>query len=144
MEENTFLGTGWSFPPYFIKETNSAAMTVGEANIRENLNLLFDTKIGERIMEFDYGTNLHALIFESNTEDLAPQIVDTVSNAILNYEPRIVLEEVKVVDNDVLNGRIDISVHYRVIGTNTRHNLVYPFYLSEGTNLTTRPQPSDQ
>ena len=143
MEENTFLGVGWSFPPYFIKETNAPAMTKGEANIRENLNTLFATKLGERIMEFGYGTTLHALIFESNTEDLAPQIIDTVSNAILNYEPRVVLEEVTLLDNDILNGRLDISIHYKVIGTNTRHNLVYPFYLSEGTNLATRPQPSE-
>jgi len=32
-------------------------------------------------------------------------------------------------------GQVLIEVFYTIRGTNTRHNLVYPFYLEEGTLL---------
>jgi len=143
MEENTFLGIGWSFPPQFVQETNSVAMTANAENVRENLRILFDTKMGERVMLYDYGTRLHALVFGPNTAELQAEIKDTLSHAILIYEPRVKLISLTLDDSDLLDGVLYIKVTYEIISVNTRYNLVYPFYLSEGTNLSVRPQPSE-
>jgi len=50
MDQKSFLGTGWSFPPQFVKSLNSVILTSEEQNIRENLQVLFETNVGERIM----------------------------------------------------------------------------------------------
>ncbi|MEL6536864.1 MAG: GPW/gp25 family protein [Bacteroidota bacterium] len=143
MEDHTFLGIGWGFPPQFVRETNSVAMTANAENVKENLKILFDTKVGERVMEYDYGTKLHALVFGSNGAELQADIKDTISHAILMHEPRVNLISVALDDSGLLHGVVYIKVTYEIISANTRYNLVYPFYLSEGTNLSVRPQPSE-
>lgn len=141
-DNDTFLGVGWAFPPYFQAETNSVALTADEDNINESLTLLFNTKIGERIMEYGYGTTLHTLIFQSNSGTLLGDITDTISKAILLYEPRIDLEKVTLENQNILDGYLNIKVTYKVPNTNTRTNFVFPFYLSEGTNLPYKPKAS--
>ncbi len=59
----------------------------------------------------------------------------TVKNAILLFEPRIKLLSVKLDTTFFMNeGRADINVDYEIIGTNSRFNLVYPFYMNEANN----------
>jgi len=141
-DNQTFLGVGWTFPPYFQPEINSAVMSADVDNINQNLTILFQTKIGERIMEYGYGTNLHALIFQTNNTTLLGDITNTISKAILLYEARVNLEKVTIENQDELNGRIDIRVTYQIPNTNSRSNFVFPFYLNEGTNLPYKPEPS--
>jgi phage baseplate assembly protein W len=93
-------------------------------------------------MEYSYGTDLKALIFRNNNDTLLADIRDTITRAILFYEPRIDLDEVLLTNDDSLNGRIDITVVYTVRSTNSRTNFVFPFYLNEGTNLPYKPEPS--
>jgi hypothetical protein len=33
------------------------------------------------------------------------------------------------------NGLLHIVIHFKVIITNSRHNVVFPYYLIEGTNV---------
>ena len=37
---------------------------------------------------------------------------------------------------DGLNGKIVLTINYTINGTNTRGNIVYPFYINEGTDVT--------
>jgi len=41
-----------------------------------------------------------------------------------------------VYNADQLNGKVDITINFTIIGTNTRSNIVFPFYLNEGTDVT--------
>ena len=63
------------------------------------------------------------------------KIKDVVYYAILNYEPRITLHTVEVIVEDVLEGRIKIKLDYTIRKINVRTNVVYPFYINEGTNV---------
>jgi hypothetical protein len=45
------------------------------------------------------------------------------------------------VGRTVLEGMIRVSIDYSVIITNTRHNMVFPFYYTEGTNLPAAYKP---
>jgi len=59
----------------------------------------------------------------------------TVRNAIITFETRINLLSVSLDSTTYINdGRIDIHVDYEVAGTNSRFNLVYPFYTNEANN----------
>ena len=92
--ENSFLGRGWSFPPQFSKEAKSAVMLSDEEDIRNSLEILLSTTVGERIMQPDYGCNLDILLFEPINLSLSTYIKDLVFNAIYLFEPRIQPEEV--------------------------------------------------
>lgn len=134
LSELSFLGRGWSFPPTFSKQTNRVLMTSDEDDINKSLEILLSTTIGERFLQPLYGCNLEDYVFEAMSTSTETSIKITVKNAILMFEPRIKLLVVNLLDDFIAEGRIDISVDYEVINTNTRFNLVYPFYLNEANN----------
>jgi uncharacterized protein len=134
VSELSFLGRGWSFPPAFSKQTNRVLMTSDEEDINKSLEILLSTTIGERFLQPLYGCNLENYVFEAMSTSTETSIKITVKNAILMFEPRIKLLLVNLLDDFITEGRIDISVDYEVINTNTRFNLVYPFYLNEANN----------
>lgn len=134
--DRSFLGTGWSFPPSFSKISKEVIMTSEEEDIRKSLEILLSTTVGERFLQPQYGCNLEQYVFEPMNATISTEIRSTVRNAIDIYEPRIKLLSVKL-DTSMLNeGRVDIAVEYEIIITNSRHNLVYPFYMNEAMNKT--------
>jgi len=137
--EDNFLGRGWTFPPQFIKSSNpdnpiAAEMSSDVKDINESLRILLGTIIGERIMNATYGCNLDDLIFEPISNTLISRISERVRVAIIHHEPRIKLENLNVYSSE-LEGTINLVVDYIVNATNTRNNLVYPFYLTEANNI---------
>ncbi len=134
-EDKTFLGRGWQFPPAFQEQTATVSMAVAEEDIQQSLYLLLSTTPGERFLRPRYGCDLMSLVFERYTPATRNRIVDLITMAILWYEPRITLETIDVRQRDALDGLVEIYLEYTVRKTNTRSNMVYPFYLKEGTNL---------
>ncbi len=133
-EERSFLGKGWGFPPTFNKSSKAVEMLADEDDIRSSLEILLSTDVGERVMQPKYGCNLHRLIFEPVDTTLQAYIKDLVKTAILYFEPRIILNDV-ILNPRVLEGLIEIDIHYTVATTNTRNNYVYPFYIEEGSEV---------
>jgi uncharacterized protein len=131
--DKTFLGSGWAFPPRFINQTTH--MVKAEADIQESLYILLATAPGERVMQPTYGCALKLYVFDNIDESAVAVMKDTISKAILFFEPRVVVETIAVTDLDPLEGKISINVYYRVRATNNRYNLVYPFYFNEATNI---------
>lgn len=133
-DEYSFLGTGWGFPPSFSRAGGGVAMTSNEEDIRASLTILLSTRVGERVMQPKYGCNLDRLLFEPLNAGLKAYMDDLIRTAILYFEPRIILEGLRLIplQNE---GRIDIELDYRVAASNTRYNFVYPFYLEEGTDV---------
>jgi phage baseplate assembly protein W len=127
-----FLGQGWNFPPTFSKQAHSVALVSDVEDIRQSLLILFQTAPGERVMLPTYGCDLWRFVFRDVSASFLSEIKDAVSTAILRWEPRIDLLGVEATA-DRLAGLVLIEVDFRVRKTNTRSNLVYPFYLREGT-----------
>jgi hypothetical protein len=137
MERDTsFLGQGWSFPPRFSPVDRSVEMVAEEEDIRESLRILFSTAPGERIMHPSYGCGLKKMVFEQISETVRTQIRDLIERAVLFFEPRITLERLELDDTQIFEGRLLILLEYTIRTTNIRSNMVYPFYLQEGTLLT--------
>jgi uncharacterized protein len=124
-----FLGRGWAFPPVFDKETLSVNMVAGVEDIRQSLNIILSTSLGERIMRPDFGCNLKDYQFEPLNSNLVGFIRDTVLNALIYHEPRIRVDNIDVNADDQIEGRLMIVVDYRVRSTNSRFNFVYDFYV---------------
>lgn len=133
-EFNSYLGTGWHFPPVFRKQTG-VELVSAEEDIRQSLHILFSTSPGERVFRFDYGCNIRQWIFEGMDLSVKTLMIDTIKQAILYFEPRISVENVDVEIKDETEGVLWIHVDYMIHQTNNRSNIVYPFYFKEGTNL---------
>jgi phage baseplate assembly protein W len=131
--ENSFLGTGWSFPPTFSQRTYSVDLVSDDQDIRESLWILFSTSIGERIMLPNYGSLLWKMLFQNITNTLMTQLADIVRQAVLYWEPRIDVDDVAVQPDATVAGLVLITVYYTIRKTNARNNLVFPFYIQEGT-----------
>lgn len=133
-EHKSILGRGWAFPVSFRKGSNTVELSEEEQDVRESLIILLKTALGERVMQPDYGANMEDLVFESINVTTASLITNRLKRAILFHEPRVKASNIDM-EPDPDNGFIEVTVEYTIIATNTRTNLVFPYYLDEGTNI---------
>lgn len=132
---NAFLGRGWSFPPTFTKEREEVEMSSEEKDIQESIEIILSTRLGERIMNPKFGCNIDDLLFSPIDLSLVTYISSLIETAILLYEPRIDLNQVEIDTDSQNEGIVNIKIDYTTRNTNSRRNLVYPFYLGEGTDI---------
>jgi phage baseplate assembly protein W len=126
-----FLGMGLAFPLQLdVDET--LAMVAYEEDIHQAIQIILGTNPGERVMRPDFGAGLNTFVFEPVNTTTIALVRDRVRGALIDWEPRIDVLEVLVTVGEERN-RFDIDVRYRVRATNALKNLVYPFYLQEGT-----------
>lgn len=135
MEQQSFLGRGWSYPPEFSKDTEPTVMVMEEEDIRQSLSVLMDTSPGERVHRYDFGCGLRRFVYEEMTQTMLTLMQDTIEKAILWFEPRISLENVNITDEREAEGILMVELVYLVRRTNRRSNIVFPFYLREGTEV---------
>ncbi len=131
---NSFLGTGWAFPPAFERESGTVGMVSDFKDIKESLDILLSTSLGERVMQPRYGCELNDYLFEPLSSTVIGYIKDRVKTSILLFEPRIIAEKIDVTADDsfdLIEGRFTITVEYTIPGTNSRFNYVYDYYSNE-------------
>ena len=132
-EYNSFLGRGWSFPPEFKKGTKSVKLLEDEEDIKSSLEILLSTRLGKRIMVPDYGCNLDELLFKPLNLTLKTYVIDLIKRAILYHEPRIDVNKIAIDPINELEGELLINIEYTIRSTNSRRNMVFPFYKTEGS-----------
>lgn len=130
-----FLGRGWSYPPSFDRDAGSVAMVADEQDIEESLRILFGTQRGERLFHPKYGLDVNDLLFEAMSTTMRTLLEDRVKIGILIYEPRIEPLAVTVHSQEPASGELHIELDYRVRATNSRYNLVFPFYRSDSNEM---------
>ncbi len=129
--EKSFLGRGWVFPPEFQGGVRPTAMTGGEDDIAQSLRILFSTRTGERTMRPRFGSEIHRLVFHQMDLTARTQLIAAIEKAVLQFEPRITLDRVRLDVSEERSGVLYIELEYTVRLTNTRSNLVYPYYYEE-------------
>lgn len=136
-QQRAFLGVGWHFPPGVDPDGRTATVAY-EEDIRQAIHIILGTDRGERVMRPDFGAGLHSFVFEPVNQTTLQRVKTRVEEALVEWEPRVDVEQVLVKpDRRDRSGAsvLLIEVTYRVRATNTLHNLVYPFYLQEGSSL---------
>lgn len=133
--KKSFLGTGWDFPPEFSRGQKATSMISNEEDIKSSLHILLTTRLGERVMLPNYGCNLEELLFQPLNRTLITYVTDLIKTAILYHEPRIDVIKIDISETDPLEGKLTISIDYRIRATNSRTNVVFPFYREEGTDV---------
>jgi len=128
MNQN-FLGVGWKFPIEADAEKGlegSIATAEYEDSIRQSIWMILGTAKGERVMRPDFGCGIHDLVFAVNGTGTTGRMTAAVREALIEWEPRIEILNVATSSRDNM---LLIEIEYRVRITNSRYNLVYPFYL---------------
>lgn len=133
--QQSFMGTGWKFPVEFKKNLGTVVMLSGEEDIRNSLEVLFATRVGERIMHSSFGSALETFLFMPMNRSTITYMKAVMSDEILFNEPRIILNNIEIQSSATQDGKLEIVFDYTVSETNNRYNYVYPFYLTEATNL---------
>lgn len=115
---NGIYGRGWAFPPTFtVYPEGGVAMVEDQEDIRQSLQILFSTAPGERVMRPDYGCDLNSIMFENLGEDLLADIERKITESILRYETRVVLNSLQVTQSPGTPSQLIVSVSYRVRGS---------------------------
>jgi phage baseplate assembly protein W len=127
-----FLGQGWAFPPEFTSGGRDVAMAADIEEIRQSLEILFGTRLNERIMQEDYGCNLDEFMFEETSSGTLNRIEYMIKEAVLYHEVRIELNNLQLNLDGEREGVLLIQLDFTVPASNSRYNMVYPFYLNEG------------
>jgi phage baseplate assembly protein W len=127
-----FTGAGWRFP-ILPDATGALGYVAGDENVEQSLRILLLTELGQRVMRPDFGSKAARLVFAPGSIDFLGLLETTVREAIRDWEPRISLEYASAEADPDDQTRVSVRLGYKVRATNTRHNLVFPFYLgSEG------------
>lgn len=124
---NDFLGRGWSFP---IAVDDGSIVELGEDDkVAQAIENILRTAPGERVTRPDFGCGIHDLVFQSLSSNMLGSVISAVSSALATWEPRIDVLEVTPQQDDDDPNRLLIEIDYRIRSTNSRSNLVFPFYL---------------
>lgn len=132
MAERDYLGVGWQFPVAVADGPDGKiriSLSLYEQSVQESIRIILNTARGERLMRPDYGCDLNRLVFASNNSFTQGLAIFYVRESLEKYEPRIELLAVDANQDSADSTLLLISIDYRIVATDTKHNLVYPFYL---------------
>jgi hypothetical protein len=124
----SFIGRGFAWP-MGVDHTGSLALTHGEEDLDRSIRIVLATAPGERVMRPQFGCKIWDLMFEPVTANLMGAMKSSVKDALARWEPRVQVNEVRVLADDDDASLVRILVSYTVRATNDKRNLVYPFYV---------------
>ena len=122
------LGTGLAFPLQ-VDHRGAMALTRGEEDIEQAIELILGTAPGEREMRPEFGCAVHDLVFDTIDAAMIGKLETAIRGALDRWEPRIDVEDLAFDLSEVEDGRLLITISYRIRTTNNQRNLVYPFYV---------------
>lgn len=128
-----FLGRGWKFPVRVDPVSGRVAMSEDEQDIKESIRIIIATAPGERLMRPDFGCGIHDLVFSAMSRVTVGLFESRVREAITKFEARVEIVKLDISTRDSARGKLEIDLTCLIRDTNNEFNLVFPFYLTEGT-----------
>jgi len=130
-QQRKYLGVGWKFPVR-VNARGGLSLSSNEEDVQEAIWIILSTARGERQMLPKFGCDIHDYVFAPNNTITRGNIAHAVRQALTRWEPRIDVLDVSIDDSTPPNMLL-IRVDYRIRANNTLYNMVYPFFLQEGT-----------
>ena len=125
--EQQYLGTGLLSPLRTDPDTLDFQTVSGEENVLKCIEDLLMTRIGERLMNEDFGSAFPSALFE-NKAGLLHVLPTLTVQTILRFETRVI--NVTAVAESAGATAIEVTVSWTVKATGSPGSLVYPYYLS--------------
>ncbi len=133
MGNNDFCGKGLKFPVSVNNVTGRFEMSFGEEDIKESIYIILMTQKGERLLMPNFGSKINSYVFEVMNETNLTLMANNIKNAIQTYEKRIGNVNVNIEMDKLNKGKLIFDINYIVNKTNEVGNMVFPFYLQEGS-----------
>jgi phage baseplate assembly protein W len=134
MSNSDFIGKGWRFP-ILPNAIGSLAYVGGDANVEQSLRILLLTNLGERVMRANFGNKAQRQVFAPGSVQHLGLLETSIREAIRDWEPRVELDTINAEVDPSDETRVNVAISYRVRATNTRNNLVFPYYLGSAGEL---------
>lgn len=130
-DARAILGRGVRFP-FRPGLDGGFSLIEGEDNLDQAMILLLSTALGERQMRYEFGSDLPRMIFEPITSATLVELEEAARIALRDWEPRVIVREVRADPDPVLESKVTLSITFDIPQTNSRRNLVFPFFLQGG------------
>ncbi|MEO1124353.1 MAG: GPW/gp25 family protein [Cyanobacteria bacterium J06639_16] len=122
MDAGKLFGRSIAFPPR-IGSDGRMAWSEGPQNIRESIQIILQTEVGERLMLRSFGAGLGRFLFEPNTTANRRLIQERVETALRLWEPRIRLRQVQVDADPQDPQQVIITLDYGLVSTGAGERL---------------------
>ena len=129
--KRNILGEGFKFP-FDVDLHGRIATASYEKSVEESIRIILGTTPGERVMHPDFGCKINDIIFSPNSSKTVSLAIHYIEEAIVKWEPRVILKKVTGEKDPGNPTLINISIDYEIRSVNTFFNMVYPFYLERG------------
>jgi Bacteriophage baseplate protein W len=123
-----FEGRGWRFP-ISLDDPGAIAEAREEDKVRQSIEIILRTAPGERVMRPDFGCGIHDLVFDTVSGAMVGRVATVIASALATWEPRIDVLNINPRQDTEDPTRLLIEINYRLRSSNSRFNLVFPFYV---------------
>ena len=89
-----------------------------EDSVRQSIQIILQTRPGERLNRPHFGGGLERFLHEPNTLTTRRQIRDLISESLTRWEPRVLLDRVDVWEIEERPDSVRVEIVYRVRRTN--------------------------
>lgn len=124
----TFLGSGLSFP-LRVDAMGRLELVSADQDIQQSIAIILGTRPGERVMRPEFGCDVSDLIFEPRDAILVGKIRSSVTRALARWEPRIEVIDVSPALDAESDGRVLVTIEYKIKATHDQRSIVYPFFI---------------
>ena len=105
---------GWPLLPFPGEDGELTYPAALDESVRQQLQVILSTRPGEQLMRPSFGAGLTSFLGEPDTITTRRRIVDRVTEAIAEWEPRIDVNRVDVVDMPDRPGWLRVEIGYRL------------------------------
>jgi len=84
--------------------------------VKSNIKNLLLTKKGERILQPEFGSGLHEVLFEFNNDEYSSIIESEIESAINQWLPFVTIQDIEIEQTDFLKdtNRVNVSITFRI------------------------------
>lgn len=87
--------------------------------LKSNIKNLLLTQKGERILQPEFGSGLHEILFDFNNDDIEGKIENAITEAFEQWLPYVTIADIVVEQTDALKDRnqVNLSLKFQVNGS---------------------------
>ena len=122
MTPASIFGRSISFPPR-VGADGRIVWSEGEENVRESIRVILLTNLRERVRLPEFGGGLNAFLFEPNNPTTHHLMEERIRRALVQWEPRVVLETVRVEPDANDREAAVAAIHYKLVATQARERI---------------------
>jgi phage baseplate assembly protein W len=114
IDEGQVFGRGVAFPPH-LDASGQWATSVGGQNVRESIQILLLTRLGERLMLPEYGSSLRTYLFAPNNAATRKSVQEEIGRALQVWEQRITVDSISVDPDSADEQAVVATIQYRLV-----------------------------